>query len=120
MKIRTIIIALFAMASVATADPASEAKTHSERLLKSIETSDYNLFIQDGAPAFQKIEKKNFDSVTEQLAPRMKKGYEVLFLGTLEQKGYSVTLWKLDFSEGDDALATLSIKDGKVGGYWIK
>ena len=32
-----------------------------------------------------------------------------------------VTLWKLSFKDGgDDALATLSLKDGKVGGYWIK
>jgi len=111
---------LVATASFALANPTSEAEKHSERLLKSIETSDYELFVQTGEPAFQKIKKKSFDSVVTQLAPRMKKGYEATFLGTLEQQGYSVTLWKLDFSEGDDALATLSIKDGKVGGYWIK
>jgi hypothetical protein len=78
--------------------------------LKSIETGDFELFVEDGEPAFQKIKKKNFDSVVTQLATRMKKGYEATYLGTLDQQGYSVTLWKLDFSEGDDALATLSIK----------
>jgi len=120
MKISTFIITLLATTSIALANPSADAEKHSERLLKSIETSDYELFIQESEPAFQKIEKKAFDSVVAQLAPRMKKGYEATYLGTLNQQGYSVTLWKLDFSEGDDALATLSIKDGKVGGYWIK
>ena len=120
MKIHTVIIALLATASVVLANSTPEAEKHSERLLKSIETGDFVLFVQDGEPAFQKIEKKSFDSVVSQLATRMKEGYETTYLGTLDQQGYSVTLWKLDFSEGDDALATLSIKDGKVGGYWIK
>ena len=120
MKIKPIILILIATASAALADPTPEAEKHSQRLLKSIETADYDLFVQDGEPAFQKIEKTSFDSVVKQLAPRMKKGYEATYLGTLDRLGYSVTLWKLDFSEGDDALATLSIKDEKVGGYWIK
>ena len=50
----------------------------------------------------------------------MKKGYKASYLGTLQQQGYTVTLWKLDFSDGDDALATLSMKNGLVGGYFIQ
>jgi hypothetical protein len=39
------------------------------------------LFVEDGEPAFKNIEKKQFDLVTAQLAPRMKEGYEVTYLG---------------------------------------
>lgn len=96
------------------------AKEHSERLLKSIKTDDFALFIQNAEKAFKKIDESTFNSVVTQLQPRLQEGYSVTYLGVLEQRGYDVTLWKIDFSEGDDALATLSIKDGKVGGYWIR
>jgi hypothetical protein len=43
------------------------------------------------------------------------------YLGDLNQGGYQVTLWRIRIkSSSDDLLATLSMKDGKVGGFWIK
>ena len=67
------------------------------------------------------MKKENFDAVSAQLAPRFKAGYTVTYLGDLQQQGFHVTLWKVSFQDGkDDALATLSVKDGKVGGFWIK
>ena len=46
---------------------------------------------------------------------------DVKYLGDMRQQGYHVTLWRLRFKDGsDDALATLSMKGDKVGGYWIK
>jgi hypothetical protein len=42
-------------------------------------------------------------------------------LGDVKQNGDHVTLWKLTFKDGsDDALVTLSAKDGKVGGFFIR
>ena len=120
MKLKSIIILLTLATSVAFGSPSPTAKKNSDRLLKSIETADFQLFLEDAEPEFKEIEKKSFDSVANQLRPRMKKGYEVFFLGTLSQRGYSVSLWKLKFSKGDDALATLCVKGDKVGGYWIK
>ena len=78
-------------------------------------------FDADGDAAFKGLTKEQFEAVVKLLAPRFKAGYEVIFLGNLKQKGYDVSLWKLAFKDGgDDMLGTLSLKDGKVGGFWVK
>ena len=60
-------------------------------------------------------------AVSNQLAPRMKKGYECSYLGDLKQQGFHVLLWKLMFKDGgDDTLAKLALKDGKVAGFWLQ
>jgi hypothetical protein len=119
MKIKIILLTLIVAASTAVGAPSPTAEENSNRLLESIETGDFELFTQNSEPAFKKIEEKAFAAVVKQMRPRMEKGYQVTFLGTLKQKGYSVTLWKIEFSKGDDALATLSIRGDKVGGYFI-
>jgi hypothetical protein len=103
------------------AEPTKEDAAYSAKLFSSIENSDYHAFIADGSPAFQAITKDQFDAVCVQLAPKLKAEHTVTYLGDLKQHGYHVTLWKVSFSDGsDDALATLSVKDGKIGGFWIK
>ena len=104
------------------ADEAPEdADAASKRLVKAVEENNFQDFIKDGEPAFQQLDKKQFEAVSIQLDKRMKGGYDVEYLGDMRQQGYHVTLWRLRFKDGgDDALATLSMKQGKVGGYWIK
>jgi len=93
----------------------------SAKIIRAIQKADYNAFIANGDSAFHNLPKEQFDSVATQLAPRLKAGYEITYLGQLEQRGFHVTLWKVSFKDGqDDALATLSLKDGKVGGFWIR
>jgi hypothetical protein len=107
--------ALFAM------DAPKEDQVFADKIISALTTADYQLFVSDGNSAFQKLTKEQFAAVAAQLAPRFKAGYEVAYLGDLKQHGFHVTLWKLSFKDGkDDALATLSVKDGKVGGFWIK
>jgi hypothetical protein len=51
----------------------------------------------------------------------MKKGYECVRLGELTQQGCRVLLWKLAYKDGgDDTLAKLVLKDGKVAGFWLQ
>jgi len=101
-------------------EPQKEDAAFSEKLLSAIQNSDYNAFVADGTQAFHGITKSQFDSVCTALGPKLKTVH-VTFLGELSQHGFRVTLWKLSFSDGgDDALATLSVKDDKVGGYWIR
>ncbi|WP_414576719.1 hypothetical protein [Anabaena sp. CCY 9402-a] len=90
-------------------------------LINAIEQNNYTQFISQGNAAFKEgITKQIFAQVHGQLAPRIKKGYSAVFLGKLNQQGYQVYLWKLIFKDGnDDVLARLSIKDGKVGGFWL-
>ncbi len=90
-------------------------------LINAVEQNNYTQFISLGNAAFKEgITKQIFTQVSGQLAPRIKKGYSAVFLGNLKQQGYQVYLWKLTFFDGgDDVLARLSLKDGKIGGFWL-
>jgi hypothetical protein len=102
-------------------EPTPSAQVASDRIIGTLRSGDYLAFINGGDEAFKKLKKEQFDSVVKQLAPPFNSGYEVTFLGEMRQKGFEVSLWKFAFKDGgDDLLGTLSIKDGAVGGYWIK
>ncbi|MEH2303504.1 MAG: hypothetical protein V7K88_32190 [Nostoc sp.] len=90
-------------------------------LINAVEQNNYTQFIFQGNAAFKEgITKQTFIQVSGQLAPRLKKGYSAVFLGNLNQQGYQVYLWKLTFkNRSDDVLARLSLKDGKIGGFWL-
>ena len=61
------------------------------------------------------------ERVSKELEPRARQGYEAQYLGELNRKGYKVHLWRLKFKDGgDDALATLSVKDGKAGNFLLQ
>lgn len=123
MKITTLVcvLVLGVLGLARAADPSAEAKAASDKLIAAIAAADHAAFVADGDAAFKGLKKEVFDAVAAQLVPRFRAGYEVAYLGEMKQQGYQVTLWKLSFKDGgDDALATLSMKDGKVGGYWIR
>ena len=123
MKLAPLLAAILlgALAGIHAAEPPPAAQTASNKLLTAIVSGDYAAFISDGDASFRGLKKEQFDAVAAQLGPRFKSGYEATYLGELNQRGYQVTLWRLRFKAGgDDFLATLSLKDGKVGGYWIK
>jgi hypothetical protein len=90
-------------------------------LMGAIATNDYEKFIAEGNSGFQDaITKEMFTPVSEELANRLKAGYSTVFLGELKQQNYQVYVWKLTFKDGgDDFLARMSLKDGKVGGFWL-
>jgi hypothetical protein len=108
-------------AAASAGEPAKEDAAFSAKLFGAIGKSDYDAFVADGSEAFRGITRAQFDLVCAQLAPKLKASHTITFLGELNQHGFRVTLWKVVFSDGsDDALATLSVKDGKVGGFWIR
>jgi hypothetical protein len=112
---------LIGSVTLSAATPAPEDATLSAKLITAVEKSDYAAFIADGEAPFQQMKKEQFESVCTKLAPRFKGGYAASYLEALKQKGYRVTLWKLSFNDGgDDMLVTLAVKDGKVGGFFIK
>jgi hypothetical protein len=109
------------LGSLHAAEAPEEAAAASRRLVKAVEENSFNDFVKDGEPAFKQLDRKQFEAVAKLFDERMKGGYVVDYLGDMKQQGYHVTLWRFRFKDGgDDALATLSMKDGKVGGYWIK
>ena len=105
----------------AAGEPAQTDAELCARLIKAIAAADHAAFIADGESGFRKLTEEQFAAVATQLGPRFKAGYAIAYLGELRQRGYHVTLWKLSFKDGsDDALASLSTKDGKVGGFFIR
>ena len=113
--------ALLGAAPVFAAEAPKEDAAASAKLLAALEKTDRDAFVAEGEAAFKQLSQPQFAAAAAQLSPRLKGGYDLSFLGELKQRGYRVTLWKLSFKDGgDDALATLSMKDGKVGGFWVK
>jgi hypothetical protein len=87
-----------------------------------MEANDYASFVADGTAEVKALlTKQMMEGVSAQMAPRMKKGYDATFLGELKQQGCQVYLWKLAYKDdGDDTLAKLSLKDGKVAGFLLQ
>lgn len=118
----TACLTLFAIAPLFAAEPPAKAAQLLQTLLAATQRGDYGRFIAPANATFRAaITKDKFMAVSEQLAPKLKQGYETRYLGKLDQQGYDVYLWKLQFSDGgDDHLVKLSVKNGKVGGFWIQ
>ena len=135
MKQRIFLIcALWAsLASVPVGSFAADAKkshvqpdaatcAHFEQLMDAIEEGDYQSFVANGDKEFQAaLSKAAFDVVAAQVAPREKAGYTATYLTQLSKGGFVVSVWKIHFGDGkDEMLAELSIRDGKVGGFFLR
>jgi RNA polymerase sigma factor (sigma-70 family) len=103
-----------------TGEASAQEKTFSTEIMEATKNEDYQSFIADGDNAFKQITELQFKAVCVQITPRLKAGYDLVFLGALKQQGYHVTLWKVAYTDaGDDELLTLSVKGGKIGGAFI-
>lgn len=104
------------------AGPDDSCRPVLDKLLKAVEANDYDSFVADGtAEVKAALTKQMLEGVSTQLAPRMKKGYDATYLGELKQSGCKVYLWKLTYKDGgDDILARLSLKEGKVAGFLLQ
>ncbi len=93
-----------------------------DTLLTAIVANNYDALVANAAPALKtRITKETFLQVSNQLSPRLKKGYKLQYLGSLKQQGVEVLLWKITFQDGgDDMLARLVIQENKVAGFWFQ
>jgi len=91
-------------------------------LMNNLEKNDAAAFIGAGDAEFQKaMTPELVKKASDQLSPKMKKGYGVAYLGVVRKKGYEVHLWNLSFKDDDvELLTSVSIRDGKVIGFVIK
>jgi hypothetical protein len=89
------------------------------QMFDAIQSKSYDTFVADGDGRFKTgFTPKMFDDLTQKLGPRLRIGYHVTFLTTLNQQDYVVYVWKVTFKDAkDDLLVTLFIKDGKVSGF---
>jgi hypothetical protein len=123
---RALLISIVLLACLAPRASAAELDGATMKILKSmltaLEENDYDAFVADGDATFTAaMSKPQLGAVNKLIAPRMEKGYEIILLGELQQQGFRVCLAKLKFNDrGDDTLVKLSLKDGKVGGFWLQ
>lgn len=103
------------------ADVPKEESASVDKIITALVNADYPAFVAEGEAKFKELKKEQFDAVAVKLSPVLKPGYALAYLGSLNQRGYHVSLWKISLKTGgDDLLATLSMKDGKVGGFYIR
>ncbi len=112
-----------ASAASSTTRSAEEIQTQTlfDALMKTVLANDYDGFLTHCDAAMKTaLTKQMFTTASQQIASRAKQGYDAQYLGGLFQRGYKVHLWRLRFKDnGDDILATMSIKDGQVGGFYF-
>jgi hypothetical protein len=104
----------------ATSTPADLQKLFVEKI-DAFKTKDYKAFISNSDEAFSKAATEvAFGEACDEWAPRLSPGFETSYMGAFKKGDYTVTLWKLVCADkGDDLLVTMSVKDGKVGGFFI-
>jgi len=69
----------------------------------------------------ESLTEADFAAVVEQIAPVLKQGFKTRYLGQMKQQGFDVYIWVVSIrGEEDEMLATLSMKDGKVGGFYLE
>ena len=91
-------------------------------MLTATESGSRSAFVAEGDASFQThMTPAMFNGFSAQFAARLKRGYTTTFATQLRQEGYSVYVWKVEFKDGgDDLLFTLAVKDGKIGGFFLR
>ena len=112
---------LLMTASLRAADPDPSTQGIFKTIMSATVSNDYDGFVSVCDDTMKAaLSKTQLEAVSKQIAPRAKDGYDADYLGELNQKGFAVHLWRLRFkSGGDDVLVTLSVKDGKAGGFYL-
>ena len=115
-----VVLAWVSILNAAIGGPSTQRTVNT--LLTAIATNNYDALVANAAPALKtRITKETFTQVSTQLSPRLKKGYNLQYLGSLKQQGVEVFLWKITYQDGgDDMLAKLVIQEDKVAGFWFQ
>lgn len=113
---------LTAVCSLRADGPPPAVQSQFDKMAKAMADQNYEAFVADGDKSFLlQVNKPVFEQAGQQLSAKLAGGYDATYFGELSRQGYSVYYWKLVFKEGgDDALASMSVKDGKVGGFFIQ
>jgi RNA polymerase sigma factor (sigma-70 family) len=99
----------------------ADEKAFAEKIIQATADQDYAAFIENGDKGFKSIKEPQFKAVCVQMEKQFKGGYDVTYLGDLKAKNFATTLWRVSFKDGsDDALGTMSVRNGKVAGFLMQ
>lgn len=117
------LLAALAMAPATQAASAGGAGDQPvvQQLLDAMGQKNYQAFVSQGTPEFAALGEAPFMQVANAVGPRLQQGYSIEHLGNLRQQGLDISVWKISFKDqGDDLLATLNVRDGRVGGFFLR
>jgi len=121
---RILFVLVFMLAGMPVLSAAAEGPSTQgtvDALLTAIATNNYNAFVVNAAPSLKTIiPQETFKQASAGLSPRLKKGYELQYLGSFKNHGAETFLWKITYKDGgDDMLAELELQNDKVAFFWF-
>jgi len=122
MKIlMTMLLAAFSLTTMAHAGPADTGEQQVRAILEALKVADAEALRVLLTTEFRAdLNDRAFRELVQSLQPRLQRGYDAHYLGTLTQDDFSVLFWKVSFAdEGEDSLLRLVIFDGEVAGFLI-
>jgi hypothetical protein len=104
------------------ADASPGVQKTFDKLLAAVKANDRDMFLGDATDAVkQGTTPQIMEMLNKRLGSRLQKGYTATYLCQLKQAGHQVHLWKLNFKDGgDDVVVRVSLKDGKVDGFFLQ
>jgi hypothetical protein len=121
LRVALLIIGLFVAGSSRAAEASPEFAAMANKIFLALEKNEFREFLADADNTWRRLERSEFDRLVAQLEPKMKGGYDLVYLGEIKRMGGIVqTLWKLTFKANDEqVLANIDFKEGKVSRFGI-
>jgi hypothetical protein len=123
---RSILTALLMTLLLATpslaADPDTAIVDTLHQHLTAISKGDFAAFSADADTRMRNaLNEKSFAEFSSYLAKKLNAGYDITYLGELNQLAAKTYMWKVTFTDGSsDMLAKLTIRDGKMAGFRLE
>ena len=115
-----VVLAWMPVLNAATDGPSTQKIV--DTLLTAVATNNYGAFVDNAMPSLKTIiTQETFRQASTRLSPRLKKGYELQYLGSFKNHGVETFLWKIVYKDGgDDVLAELELQNDKVAAFWFE
>ncbi len=120
IRVAWVTLILVAMTQAAWAQAPQPLEDLMKRMLSAAQANALDEFVAQADPSAKIGMTRQMQDINRELGPRIKQGYVATYWGSLNQEGYEVHVWKLEFRDGkDDYLVTLAAKNQKVAGMWV-
>jgi hypothetical protein len=120
IRVACVTLILTVMTTAASAQAPQPLEDTMKRMLAAAQANALDEFVAQADPLAKIAMTKQMQDINQELGPRIQQGYVATYWGRLNQGGYEVHVWKLEFRDGkDDYLVTVAAKDRKVAGMWV-
>lgn len=116
-----VLVPVAARRASAEPTPLPGTQAVSVRMVEAIKARSYDDFLADAdAELKSQLGRSQFEALCSLYADALRRGYRLVYVGHLRQRGTVVLLWKVTvFDSPDEALLRIVMRDGKVQGFAI-